>query len=69
MVAQCRVWGVILSSRSGIPQQSYSFLASSECTKVKICVRRELIDPSADHLSFLKHKVAHEFQSRVAVRY
>lgn len=32
-----------------------------------MCVRRELIDPSADHLSFLKHKVAHKFQSRVTV--
>lgn len=69
MVAKCRVWGVILSSRSDILQQSYSLLASSECTKVKMCVRRELTDPSADHLSFLKHKVAHEFPSRVAVRY
>lgn len=32
-------------------------------------VSRKLIPPSADTLPSLKHKAAHEFQSKVAVRY
>lgn len=69
IVAKCRVWAVKKSSRSGILDNPVCCLPALSPLKSRLCVRREVIDPSAENLSFLKHKMAHEFQSKVAVRY
>ena len=69
MIAKCRVWAVKMSSRSGIHDNLICCLPALSPLKSRLCVRRKLIDPSAENLSFLKHKMAHEFQNKVAVRY
>ena len=56
MISKCRVWGVILSADPIFLDNPIHCLPALSALKSRHCVRRELIDPSADNLSSFKQR-------------